>query len=81
MEEKVLEKFKLLSQDLKIDEKFEDCGIDRFDAVEAIVELENEFGVEVGENKVDKVESIGDVIEVFENLTEGKSDQDNSTKC
>lgn len=76
-----MEKFKLLSQNLKIDEKFEDCGIDRLDAVEAIVELENEFGVEFGENKVDKVESIGDVIDVFESLAEGKTNQDDSTKC
>ena len=44
----------------------EDLGADSLDAVELIMALEEEFGIEVPDEQAEKLQSVGDVIKYIE---------------
>ena len=44
----------------------EDLSADSLDVVELIMELEEEFGIEISEEDTDKISTVGDVIQYIE---------------
>ncbi|HBN38394.1 MAG TPA: acyl carrier protein [Ruminococcaceae bacterium] len=72
----VLEKIKaILSEQLDIDENninadsliVEDLGADSLDAIDIVMSVEDEFGIEVPDEIVEKMESVNDIITFVEN--------------
>jgi acyl carrier protein len=54
--------------EIKLESKFkEDLGADSLDTVEFIMELEDEFGVEVPDEEAEKLTTVGDVVTFLEN--------------
>ncbi len=46
----------------------EDLGVDSIDVVDLVMSLEDEFGVEVPEDGLDGVKTVGDAVKVIESL-------------
>lgn len=44
--------------------KFEDIGIDEVDSIEIVMALEEEFGIEIGNEEWGKVISVNEVVEL-----------------
>lgn len=74
----VLEKIKaILAEQLDIDEDIinaesllvEDLGADSLDAIDIVMSVEDEFSIEVPDEIVEKIESVGDIITFVENNT------------
>lgn len=72
----VFEKIKaILSEQLDIDEDnittdsliVEDLGADSLDAIDIVMSVEDEFGIEVPDEIVEKMESVGDIVTFVEN--------------
>ena len=49
--------------EIKLESTFtEDLNIDSLDMVELVLELEEEYGIEIDEDDADKIKTIGDVV-------------------
>ncbi|MCQ2486601.1 MAG: acyl carrier protein [Clostridia bacterium] len=46
----------------------EDLGVDSIDVVDLVMSIEDEFGVEVPEDGLDGVKTVGDAVKVIESL-------------
>jgi acyl carrier protein len=64
---------KLISEQLGVDESeiaketsFEDLDADSLDIVELVMALEEEFGLEIADEEVEKIKSVGDVVRYIE---------------
>jgi acyl carrier protein len=65
---------KIIGEQLKIDENqitmdssiADDLGADSLDAVELIMALEEEFGIEVPDEDTEKIKTVGDVVRYIE---------------
>lgn len=54
------------------DAKFvEDLGADSLDTVELVMQLEEEFGVEIPDEEAEKLTTVGEAIKYIENLQNG----------
>jgi len=42
---------------------FEDLGADSLDAVQIVLELEKEFGIEISDEDADKITTVGEAVE------------------
>ena len=47
----------------------EDLGADSLDAVELVMAIEEEFGIEVPDEKAEKLQVVGDIIDYIEKTT------------
>ncbi len=47
----------------------DDLGADSLDAVEIVMDLEDEFGVEIDDTKAEAVATVGDLVAYIEELT------------
>ena len=47
----------------------EDLGADSLDAVELVMAIEEEFGIEVPDEQAEKLQAIGDIIDYVEKTT------------
>lgn len=72
----VFEKIKaILADQLDIDENsiapdsllVEDLGADSLDAIDIVMSVEDEFGIEVPDEIIEKMESVSDIISFVEN--------------
>lgn len=72
----VFEKIKaILAEQLDVDEDIitkesllvEDLGADSLDAIDIVMSVEDEFGVEVPDEIVEKMESVNDIVSFVEN--------------
>lgn len=72
----VLEKLKtILSEQLDIDENsitaesllVEDLGADSIDAIDIVMSVEDEFKIEVPDEIIEKIETVGDILNYVEN--------------
>ncbi len=72
----VFEKIKaILAEQLDVDEDsitadsliVEDLGADSLDAIDIVMSVEDEFGIEVPDEIVEKMESVNDIITFVEN--------------
>lgn len=65
----------ILAEQLDIDEKsispdsllVEDLGADSLDAIDIVMSVEDEFGIEVPDEIIEKIESVSDIISFVEN--------------
>ena len=65
----------LLAEQLNVDEAkitpsskiVEDLGADALDIVELLMGLEEEFGITVEEDKVQKISTVGDIVDLIDN--------------
>ncbi|MGO4936588.1 acyl carrier protein [Fundicoccus sp. Sow4_H7] len=57
-------------QEEKVTEKmtFDDLGVDSLDVVELVMELENRFGVQFEDEKIEELNSIEDAVQYIEQL-------------
>ena len=46
----------------------EDLGVDSIDVVDLVMSIEDELGVEVPEDRLDGVKTVGDAVKVIESL-------------
>ena len=46
---------------------FEDLGADSLDAIDIVMSVEDEFGIEVPDEIIEKIESVSDIITFVEN--------------
>jgi len=46
----------------------EDLGADSLDEVELTIQLENEFDIEIPDSDIENVKTVGDFIQVLENI-------------
>lgn len=49
-------------------ELVQDLGADSLDAVEIIMNIEEEFGIEIPEEEASKIKTVGEIIDVIEKL-------------
>ncbi|MCM1114239.1 MAG: acyl carrier protein [Clostridium sp.] len=72
----VFEKLKtILAEQLDVEETnitsesllVEDLGADSLDAIDIVMSVEDEFGIEVPDEIIEKMESVGDIISFVEN--------------
>ena len=47
----------------------EDLGADSLDAVELVIAIEEEFGIEVPDEQAEKLQAVGDIIDYVEKTT------------
>ncbi|MEO1843687.1 MAG: acyl carrier protein [Akkermansiaceae bacterium] len=47
----------------------EDLGADSLDAVELVMAIEEEFGIEVPDEQAEKLQAVGDIIDYIEKTT------------
>jgi len=45
---------------------FEDLGADSLDAVQIVLELEKEFGIEISDEDADKISTVGEAIDYIQ---------------
>ena len=73
----VLEKVKeIISEQLEIslenidsDSTFEEMDADSLDLVELVMALEEEFGIEISDEEIENIKSVGDVVEHIQSRT------------
>jgi acyl carrier protein len=52
--------------ELTIDTSFEDLDADSLDIVELVMALEEEFSLEISDDEVEKIKTVGDVVRYIE---------------
>ena len=50
---------------------FEDLGADSLDAVQILLELEKEFGIEIPDEDADRIKTVGEAIEYIKKQVKG----------
>ena len=46
---------------------FDDLGIDSLETVEIMMELEDEFGIEIPDEAIEEIKTVGDLVSYIEN--------------
>jgi len=85
VEDEIAEKVKkIIEEQLMVDESeitedatfIDDLGADSLDVVEMIMELEDEFGIEIPDEDAEKITTVGEAIEYIRKLVEEKKEQE-----
>jgi len=63
VKELVLARFSLEEDDITLETTFESVGADSLDIVELIMEIEEEFGIEIPDEDMKKMTTVGDMVE------------------
>lgn len=67
VKEIVVEQLNVNPNEVKEDSKFvEDLGADSLDVVELVMALEEKFGIEIPDDKAEKIQTVGDAIKYIE---------------
>jgi acyl carrier protein len=53
----------------------EDIGADSLDIVELVMELEEEFDIQIPDDQAEKIKTVGEAIDYIENATKNKQQQ------
>ncbi len=48
---------------------FDDLGADSFDSIELVLELENNFDIEVLDEEIDNIQTVQDILDLVDNLS------------
>ncbi|MGD9604927.1 MAG: acyl carrier protein [Bacilli bacterium] len=63
----IAKELNLKEEDIKLESKItEDLGADSLDAVELIMAIEDEFGVQVSDEAAQNIRSVGDIVNLLE---------------
>ena len=68
---------KLISQELNIDidkvtqdaHLFDDLNFDSLDSVQVVLELENEFDIEIEDDEIDNVRTVQNILDLIDDLS------------
>ncbi|MCL1918428.1 MAG: acyl carrier protein [Peptococcaceae bacterium] len=63
VKELVLARFSLEEDDISLETTFESVGADSLDIVELIMEIEEEFEIEIPDEDMKKMATVGDMVE------------------
>lgn len=66
----ISDKLGIKEDEITMESTFEDLGADSLDIVEFIMAIEDEYDIQVADEEVEKVESVGDVVEYIETLVD-----------
>lgn len=61
-------------EDLKIDTKLSDIGMDSLDRIELVMELEDEFDLSISDDNVETWEVVDDIVKSVMEANEGKNE-------
>lgn len=64
----ISDKLGIKEDEITMESTFEDLGADSLDIVEFIMAIEDEYDIQVADEEVEKVETVGDVVEYIETL-------------
>ncbi|MGN9164039.1 acyl carrier protein [Tissierellaceae bacterium HCP3S3_D8] len=68
VKEIISEQFNIDEDDLELDTSFrDDLNADSLDLVELVMGLEDEFGLEIGDDEVESIKTIGDAVDFIKN--------------
>lgn len=63
IKELLAEQFSVDAEDISLDTSFtDDLGADSLDLLDLVMALEHEFGVEIGEDEVESIKTVGDAL-------------------
>lgn len=62
----IVEKLNCKKEDVKLESSFEELGADSLDAVEIIMAFEEEFSIEIPDEKAEKMKTIKDIVVFLE---------------
>lgn len=60
--------FNIDEEDIELDTHLVDLNFDSLDMVDIVMDIEDEFGVEVSDEALEKFVTIGDIVSFLENL-------------
>ena len=63
----IAEQLGMDSKDITMDTEFDEINADSLELVGVIMAVEQEFGIEVDDEDIEKVKSVGDVVEYINN--------------
>ena len=66
----ISDKLGIKEDEITMESTFEDLGADSLDIVEFIMAIEDEYDIQVADEEVEKVETVGDVVEYIETLVD-----------
>lgn len=70
VKEIIVKELKVEAEKVTLDSSLkEDLGADSLDAVEIIMDIEDEFGIEIDDTQVEAVATVGDLVNYIEQLT------------
>lgn len=64
----ISDKLGIKEDEITMESTFEGLGADSLDIVEFIMAIEDEYDIQVADEEVEKVETVGDVVEYIETL-------------
>ncbi|MCF6466409.1 acyl carrier protein [Clostridium sp. Cult2] len=71
IKEMISEQFNIDEENITMDTSFrEDLNADSLDLVELIMALEDEFDLEVDDDDVEKINTVGDAVEYIKNIVD-----------
>lgn len=62
----IVDKLSCKREEVKLESSFEELGADSLDAVEIIMAFEEEFGVEIPDEKAEGMKTIKDIVEFLD---------------
>ena len=63
----IAEQLGMDSKDIAMDTEFDEINADSLELVGVIMAVEQEFGIEVDDEDIEKIKSVGDVVEYINN--------------
>lgn len=66
----ISDKLGIKEDEITMESTFEGLGADSLDIVEFIMAIEDEYDIQVADEEVEKVETVGDVVEYIETLVD-----------
>ncbi len=63
----IAEQLGMDSKDITMDTEFDEINADSLELVGVIMAVEQEFGIEVDDEDIEKIKSVGDVVEYINN--------------
>ena len=63
------EQLGISQDDLTMDSAIEDLGVDSLDLVEIIMALESEYDIDISDDDVEKIKTVGDIVNYIKDKT------------
>lgn len=68
----IAEQLNMPVEKIKENSTFDELGADSLDRVEIVMKLEEQFNIEISDTEIEKVKTVGDVINYIEQLSHNK---------
>ncbi len=64
----ISEQLEISREDMKMETTFESLDADSLDLVELVMAFEEEFDIEISDEEIEKIKTIGDVVKTIESI-------------